>query len=317
MCFPLKARNLLTSRRMMMTNKQSRYLAIDIGGTYIKSAFLDEEGRIIERYSSISTPYDKKQYIDTIFEIVEQTKEKPAGVAVSTSGIIDNDTGTYLQSGSFPFMISENLKDLIESKYNLTASVVNDGQAALYGEMWKGKLRKQRNALLVTIGTGIVGGLLINGQPYLGAHGMAGELSSITQDEKEGYFPVKYSSTHFIERASQIIGLDEPDGQEVFRNLYQGKQDLDQLFTDYCYLVSLLLFNLQVTLDPELIVISGGISNQEIFIEELRKQCDIIYKNKSEAYLGPGHLKITASAFRSDANLLGALYFYKTKYESE
>ena len=302
---------------MIMTNNHKIYLTIDIGGTYIKSVLLDERCRIIKRYPPILTPYNKKDYIKTIFEMVERAKEKIAGVAISTSGIIDDESGTYLQSGSFPFMIDENLKNLIERKYRLPTSVVNDGQAALYGEMWAGKLKNRKHAILVTIGTGIVCGLLINGQPYLGAHGLAGELSSVTQDENEGYFPVKYSSTHFIKRASQLIGLDEPDGHVVFENIYTGNEDLDGLFTDYCYLVSLLLFNLQVTLDPELIVISGGISHQEIFIEELRKQCDMIYKKKSEAYLGPAHLEITASAFRSDANLLGALCFYKTKHESE
>lgn len=300
-----------------MTNNQKNYLAIDIGGSSIKSALLDENGRIIERCPSIPVPYNKEDYVQTVFGLVEKFKKKIKGVAVSTTGIIDSDSGAYLQSGSFPFMIGESLKDLIEERYSLPTSVVNDGQAALYGEMWCGKLKNRQHAILVTIGTGIVCGFLINGRPYLGAHGKAGELSSITQDEHEGYFPVKYSATHFVERASRLIGLEEPDGRRVFEEIHQGNEELDRLFTDYCHLVSLLLFNLQVTLDPELIVISGGISQQEIFINELRKHCKDIYKSKSEAYLGPGHLEITVSAFKSDANLLGALCFYKTQYVTE
>lgn len=300
-----------------MINNHNNYLTIDIGGSSIKSALLDEKGGIVERCPSIPVPYNKEDYVQTVFELVEKFKKKIKGVAVSTTGIIDTDSGAYLQSGSFPFMIGGSLKDLIEKKYLLPTSVVNDGQAALYGEMWAGKLKNRQHAILVTIGTGIVCGFLINRQPYLGAHGKAGELSSITQDEHEGYFPVKYSATHFVERASQLIGLEEPDGRRVFEEIHQGNEELDSLFIDYCHLVSLLLFNLQVTLDPELIVISGGISHQEMFINELRKQCKEIYKAKSEAYLGPGHLEITASAFKSDANLLGALYFYKTKYEAE
>lgn len=300
-----------------MTNNQKNYLTIDIGGSSIKSALLDEKGGMIDRSPTVPVPYNKEAYVQTIFELVENFKEKVKGVAVSTTGIVDSDSGAYLQSGSFPFMIGESLKNLIEERYSLPTSVVNDGQAALYGETWCGKLKDRQHAILVTIGTGIVCGLLINGRPYLGAHGKAGELSSITQDEHEGYFPVKYSATHFIERASRLIGLEEPDGRRVFEEIHKGNEELDRLFTDYCHLVSLLLFNLQVTLDPELIVISGGISHQEIFIEELIKQCEDIYEAKSEAYLGPGHLEITASAFKSDANLLGALCFYKVQYETE
>lgn len=207
-------------------------------------------------------------------------------------------------------MIGVNLRRYIEDRHQLPCRVINDGQAALWGEMWQGNLQGVDNGLLVTIGTGIVSGHVFNGQPYFGAHGQAGELSSVTQNEYEPYFPVKYSSTVFIEQAADLLALkDKQDGQAVFDALDQGHNDLRLMFESYCHRLALLFFNLTVTLDPEIIVMSGGICRQERFVKEVQRQFQHVYRNKSADVLGPCQTNLAVSAVLSDANLLGALFY--------
>ena len=157
-----------------------KYVAcFDIGGTFIKYAMIDEQGMVHEQ-GKITTPVQnqKKEILYRICEVIYEFEKsyKIHSVGVSSCGIIDNIKGEVLYSANISGYSGTKIADYIYSETGYVASIENDVRSACLGEMWKGVGQGKEHIVLITLGTGIGSGIIINGKILQGVKGLAGEL---------------------------------------------------------------------------------------------------------------------------------------------
>ncbi|WP_265458309.1 ROK family protein [Enterococcus sp. HY326] len=289
------------------------YLAIDIGGTFVKHATIDHSGNI-EKENKFKTPYNLEDLLIAIQEVVTPLQESIKGVGISCPGRVDPETGIIYNGGALPFLHEFSFKKFFSDRFGLECAVSNDGKAAALAELWLGNLKGVANGAAIVLGTGIGGGIIVDGKLVQGNHFQAGELSFLLRTpapaEMENVIAYTTSAVYFIKRASGILHLaDDSDGVAVFQAIVKkDNPQLTELFETYCREIAWMILNLQATLDSQRIVIGGGISAQEILIEEINRQYhllrDVSYFFKNSFY----PMEIQSCAFRSQANLLGAIY---------
>lgn len=152
-------------------------LGIDLGGTKISAAVVCDERLVTEPYQ-LPTPRGADKIIDTIMQMLSDFRREHliAGVGIATAGIVQVDTGEVIGStGNLPGWEGTPIKTIIERRTMLPVHVENDANASAYGEFTAGNLRDKRCLVVVTLGTGIGVGMVIDGKLYRGAHWAAGE----------------------------------------------------------------------------------------------------------------------------------------------
>ncbi|MBX9941537.1 MAG: ROK family protein [Candidatus Obscuribacterales bacterium] len=161
-------------------------LGIDLGGTKIRAALV-KDGRVVSQPRQIATPNGADNIIKGIVDLVQAFQKDGneaqfgiAGVGIATAGIVDCNTGEILGStGNLPGWSGTSLKKVIESQILLPVHVDNDANAAAYGEASARGLMHSNCVVAVTLGTGIGGGLVINGKMFRGAHWAGGEIGHL------------------------------------------------------------------------------------------------------------------------------------------
>ena len=151
-----------------------QYLAIDNGGTFIKYGLFDRSGEIVSQGKSATPKRDASEevYFTVLDEIVARFQGDICGICFSTPGRVE-ENGILQTAGALPYLAGRNLKELASARYGLPVSVENDGKCAALAEYWKGSLRGVKNGAVLVIGTGIGGGLILNGKLFRGSHGSA------------------------------------------------------------------------------------------------------------------------------------------------
>ena len=152
------------------------YLTIDVGGTHIKYALMQENGGLTQAGHVPTPPKSLDQFFESIFSIIDQYQEKIEGVAFSVPGKVDSQTGTIYFGGALTYLDQVCLKEVIKERYGLRASVQNDAKAAALAELWLGSLQGVQDAAVIVLGTGVGGGIILDGKLRLGPHFQAGEL---------------------------------------------------------------------------------------------------------------------------------------------
>ncbi|MCF2132578.1 ROK family protein, partial [Strepomyces sp. STD 3.1] len=138
----------------------AEYLAIDIGGTYIKYAFMNDQ-KVLHSHQKIET---KENINNAILKQVEEiiqgatTKFNIEGIGISTAGIVDRDKGEIIYAGpTIKNYQGTAFKEYLSSKFNIPIHVENDVNSALLGELWRGAAKDLNNVFCITLGTGIGG----------------------------------------------------------------------------------------------------------------------------------------------------------------
>lgn len=299
------------------------FLAIDIGGTYIKSALIDENAHISNN-KRLPTAQSLEAFQNQILSLVSPMAGSIAGVAFSVPGKVDIHTCTIYHGGALAFLHQLSLRTLIKQAFpHLEVLAENDGKAAALGELGYGNLQNTTNSAVITLGTDVGGGLIINGEIYRGSHFLAGELSSIYGLESNNEIKV-YGSLGSAVQMIQLIGtrlnLKNPnDGQAVFHAITQKNPIATKIFKNYCRQIAQLILSIQAVLDLTHYAIGGGISTQTILIEEINRQYDALldkiqyngHKIVKDTLHRPTILK---AKLGNQANLYGAVYpFIKRK----
>ncbi|MHC1681854.1 MAG: ROK family protein [Clostridiaceae bacterium] len=288
-----------------------KILVLDVGGSAIKIAVI-QENEIIFRDKVVTPRGSLEEFTKTLDQIVY--KIKPNGIALSMPGIIDSKTGMMRHGGALTFIKNFNMKELLEERYHMRVEIENDGKSAALGELYKGKLQGCENGVVIVIGSGIGGGIIINGKLYKGHHFSAGEFSSIrTNDEKaEGFqsiWAMKGGSVGFVKRVKKAKGIEVNfEGSDLFQLIEEKDEVAIEAFINYCRGIAVQIVNLQAILDPEKFIIGGGISVQKILIEKIQEfatQINII----AEGIYTP-EIIVEQSDLGNDANIYGAYYNY-------
>jgi len=293
---------------------QTCTLGIDVGGTNIKFACVYADGTIDEK-QKVATPDTLEGFIkeiDTIFKRFDP--DKIEAVAFSLPGKVDSDKGIVYFGGSVKYLHHFDFKKHFRETYGKRCTIINDGKAAALCELWLGNLQGIKDGLVITLGTGVGGGIIIDGKLHQGNTFQAGELSFITQEpfnpDREKIIGYQLSAVNFIGKCGDMLKLEKPyDGERVFEAICK-KDDptLNAMFTAYIKKLLTLIVNLQTILNMEKVLIGGGISEQPIVLDELKRQYDELRKVSPIFGQVFEELVFDTCAFKNHSNILGAVY---------
>jgi glucokinase len=266
-------------------------IGVDLGGTTIKMALIDDDGKMIDKWAIGTNTIDNGKHIaadisESILKKMTQfnlERSTVRGIGVGAPGFIDVDSGFIYQAvnigwKNYPF------KEELEKAIGLPVVIDNDANMAALGEMWLGAGKGAKNLICVTLGTGVGGGIICDGEILHGTCGMAGEIGHITVIPDDGG-SCNCGKTGCLETVSSATGirrlalaaLDYNDSESILRDIFESKGDItsEDVFTcaakkdplaatvaeKAAYYLGFALGALAVTLNPEKIVIGGGVSH--------------------------------------------------------
>ena len=289
-------------------------LAIDIGGTAVKMGLLDREGRVLARREA-SVSFDRYQtpILDTVkktaLEFVSSQGADIEGVGVSATGQVDTALGAVVgTNGKIANYEGAQIKAVLEDTFRVPVWVLNDANAAALGECYLGAGRGCRDVLMITLGTGVGGGLILNGQIYGGSRGFAGELGHFTlyQDGvpcacgKRGCFEC-YASTSALVRRARV-----KDGRALFAAVENGDEKLKSALDAWLDDVAAGITGLVHIFNPELVLIGGGVSAQEaLLMAPLRER---VLSGVMPRFAEK--LRVERAVLGNDAGMIGALKYW-------
>ncbi len=253
----------------------ARVLAFDIGGTWVKYGVVDAQGQLlfVDQLATQSAP-DGKALLTQLLAVAEPlvAQHAPAGIAFSTLGIIDAREGRLVGaveaiSGYF----GQSPKASFESAFQLPVVVENDGNCVALAEGWTGSAAGVPHYLALTLGTGIGGGIVIDGHLYRGANGAAGEWGYMMIDGKmwEDHASPRGLAAA-AERARPGCGYD---AEAVFAARDAGDAEMGALVAQWFGLLASGLANLLFAFNPSRVIVGGGITARgPAFLQELRAE---------------------------------------------
>ncbi|WP_336757110.1 ROK family protein [Pantoea sp. USHLN298] len=288
--------------------------AFDIGGTSLKMGVIDAQGNILASDSADISHNDRDKILE---QIIAWLKQNPScsGIAVSTPGYIDPESGYIAMGGTIRDFDQFNLSQWLTDKTSLPATVENDAHCALLAERWLGKAKKLDDFLMLTIGTGLGGAAFCNGALIRGGRNRAGEFGCLltsrpTDNNIEPHTMAKSCTmTALRENFSRLSGqpVDDVSGKDVFDAFDQGDEQAQQVVDRFYQDLAAGLYNLFSVFDPQTIFIGGGITEREPFIDELSRQLE---KYQID-------IRIDTATFGNDSGMLGATCHFLQHQQSD
>lgn len=308
-----------------------RVIGVDLGGTNIRAAVCDEQGARLEHAAQPTRAMEGpeavlKRIIDTIRRATERTRldeYKVGAIGVASPGPIDPDRGIILESPNLPGMINFPLKARLDAEFGVPTFVGNDANLAALGEHRHGAGQGIKNMVYVTISTGIGGGIIADGQLYLGWRGFAGEVGHQTLEARGpkcncgnvGCLEVLASGPAIARQARQALdagresllrslaGSAEVTTTMVAQAAEKGDALALELFRNAGFYIGLGLVNLLHILDTELFVLGGGVALHT---------WDFLYPSISQTLIRNAMpsmrdgVRVVQAALGDDAGLVGA-----------
>ena len=291
-----------------------KYLSIDVGGTSMKFAVLNEEGEIFET-SSVKTP-------DTLENMYQAIKdcfyryEDLQGVALSMPGAVDSEAGVIGGSSAVDYIHGPKIKADLEDLLHVRVEMENDANCAALAEAWKGTASDVDDCCFIVSGTGIGGAVVKNKRIHKGKHLHGGEfgymIAQMDYDTHEMRTWSDVGSTVAVLREiakDKNVDVSTLDGKDVFDH-YHDDPVYEKYVGKYYWVLAMGIYNLQYAYDPEKIVIGGGISVRDDLLDEVNKRLNHIFEVFTHAHVKP---VVEVCQFHNEANLLGALYHFLTK----
>ena len=291
-------------------------LVFDVGASAIKYALMDDYANIHEK-GSVPTPHDTlEHFLEELKGIYGIFKGKIDGIAISIPGTIDAKTGQIYAPGGLAYNENVNLINEMRSFTQLPIAMENDGKSAALAELWMGNLQGCEDGVVLVLGSGIGGGIIKDGRLWKGKHLFAGEFSYIMGDKADGFTDVwamKASTTALIMKVAQKKAMDmkELNGYQIFQMIQDKDEAACEALDEVCDSIAKGIFNLQCILDPEKILIGGGISKQPILLEKIQEKLDTLY---AKLPFDVPHASVSTCRFYNDSNLIGALYNFMIQH---
>lgn len=234
-------------------------LAADLGGTKILAALVGEAGAV-QRLHEAPTPAAQgaEAVIATLQQLLEDARgdANPLAIGLSLAGVIDPRTARVLDAtDALPGWKGCDLRHALRG-FQRPVQARNDVHAALLGEAWLGALRGCDSGLLLTLGTGLGGALLLNGQLHEGSRHLAGHIGRTEVLHEGGRVPLE---TLLSGTGLARLHGSARDGREVIARLQQGEPRADAALQAWVEQLALLLHNLHWLLDPGRVLIGGGL----------------------------------------------------------
>lgn len=302
----------------------NRYcIGVDVGGTNIKSALLINN-RIIERTTLSTHPEQGPGAVIEQIEKVIQIFAKPVShIGIGIAGIIDTNKGIVRYSPNLTGWTDIKLGQAIKKKFKVPVKILNDVNAICLGEWKFGAGKNYDNIFLFTLGTGVGGAAVCEGRLLFGANGFAGEFghSVIKYDGKEctchqfghleGYVGARYIVARAYRRIkkqrSSLRNYQKITPRIIAQEAKKGDIVSMEIFEEIGFYIGIGISNIISLFDPEVIIVSGGISRAgKVLFESIRRTA-------AQRIMGAQYrkYKIVPGRLGDDAGILGAAYFAK------
>jgi glucokinase len=321
-------------------------IGVDLGGTNLRIAAISREGKLLEKVTlpaKVSRGPDPviQEMCSSILQLCGKYRHlgKFLGAGLGIPGIIDLPTGTLRKCANLPSFEGYPVRAEIERLLCAPAVLENDANVAALGEQWLGAARGVANAAVITLGTGIGGGLVLGGKIWHGMNGMAGEFGHVTVEPEgpecgcgsRGCAERYASASGLVRMARQAIAAGEApslakaaasetglDAQSLYALAMQGDEAARRIFQLFGRYLGILLAGMVNGLNLEMYVIGGGVARAwDAFapgmFEELRRR-SVVYAATApegpfaaESTITPGSLPAVASAARRETIVTRAL----------
>lgn len=295
------------------------YICIDIGGTSIKYGVLSEKGEIFIDGTVSTKVTEKENFIlsdvkKLIRNILDEYRNyEIKGICVSTAGVVNPEKGEIAYAGpTIPKYTGTKIKEELEKEFSISCEVENDVNCAGLGEYWKGAGKGSNSMVCLTIGTGIGGSVILDGKLLNGIGYTAGEIGYM--DVNGSYIQNIASSKYLVEKVQkekvEKEGItDTITGVDIFELAKRGDEICIAGINEIISNLAVGVRNIIYLLNPEVIVIGGGITAQKEYLEEK------IRKEVNDGMISDMFRKtrIELAQQGNQAGLLGALYNFLNK----
>ena len=287
-----------------------RYMCFDIGGTSVKFGVAGESGALLHKgeIPNVITQKGVDGLVESLASVMEQYQQEYRlyGIAVSTAGVVDPEKGLILYAPKyFPGYPGTALGERLEKRCGLPCTVENDVNAAALGEYWLGAGQGAKSLFCITVGTGIGGCALLDGRVLHGAACFGGEagLQHITPGST---WEEMASTRALVRNVAEAKGIPENalDGRIIFALAQGGDEEAAAAIARQMDDLATGIANICYILNPERIIVGGGIAAQEAYLYPLLdtalrdKLLPLVYEK----------LTLRFAALQNDAGMLGALY---------
>jgi ROK family protein (putative glucokinase) len=258
---------------------------VDIGGTTVKIGLFRTDGELIDKWEIKTRTENKGEAIlpDVADALKKKMEEKAirasqlSGIGIGIPAPVDGD-GVVQNTANLGWGYKEVRREM-EELTGMKVAAGNDANVAALGEMWLGAGKGHKDLIMVTLGTGVGGGVIVNGQPLTGAHGAGGEIGHLCvnyeEEEhcgcgKQGCLEQYASATGIARLARKRLAADDTasvlrdketiDAKAVFDALKEGDRLSEEIVEEFGRYLGYAMANLAAVTDPSVIVIGGGVS---------------------------------------------------------
>ena len=307
----------------------SLVFAVDLGGTHLRVALVDDAGRILKQ-SKQETP--KSESANCIIDALANAAQRwdcdtlpVVATSIMVPGAVDSENAVVLQAPNLPSLVNFQLKAELERRLGWPVFLENDANAAAVGEMWMGAARGCSDVMSVTLGTGVGGGVIVDGKLWRGSHGSAGEIGHTTVDPfsglkckcgNTGCLELFASATAIVRMTRENLSMfpesslksDELTAAQVYEAGRNGDELALAVFRRFGMYLGIGLANLINLIDPQIIVISGGaVNGWDLFAPEMYRQVgERAFRTTAQ------QVKIARAECGDTAGLLGAARLART-----
>lgn len=295
-------------------------IGIDLGGTNLRAAAIDKDGRMLEKISG-STPVASGPgpVVDDMVQSVEKLRENfgrdaLVGIGAGVPGNIDMAKGVIVGWGNMPIFNGYAMRDELSKRLGTKVILENDANAAALGEQWMGAGRGVDDLVLLTLGTGIGGGIIVDGRILHGQIGMAGEVGHITISPNGNPCGCgnrgcveKHASATAVSAMARLLGLGHDlTAQQVYNLAVQGNDRAREIFKVMGEALGIALAGLINIFNFPLFLLGGGVvAAWEFFAPAMLAEVE----RRSFTYrstLKTMPTRIEAAKLGGDAGLYGA-----------
>lgn len=291
-------------------NKNAKFIiGVDIGGTLTEIALMNLQGEFLQTSQFDTQEWVKKDFTEKIATEIKSillsrdlNENQILALAAGAPGITDIDSGVVIEAPSLQWM-QYPLQQKLTDYFSFPVYIENDVNIAVLGEQWQGAARGKDNVVLITLGTGVGCGVIVNGELYRGSRFAAGEIGYMITDKNKAKmnYDSMFDGYGFLENHvggpsivqemknrlkknvfEEYASIQKWTAKEVFQLAIQGDRIAEEVVLDAIDHFSIALINVTALLNPECIVLGGGLSKsggwflpilQEKIQQHLPKQC--------------------------------------------
>lgn len=277
------------------------YLAFDVGGTSIKYAVINSQLQIIHS-GKRPTNNNRDQAIIKTFQTVSASLMNDYainGIGVSTAGRVGKAGDIIYAGPTVSNYQGTQIKQILTKQTHLPISVMNDVDAALMGEVFRGHHNQQHSIYCIALGTGIGGAFYSHGRLFDGAHNLGNSVGYLNYDPQTHESFESQASTLALQHQLMAFNTSVP---EAFDRARQGEQQFVSIINNWCDQLGQQIAQICLLLDPDTVLIGGAVSQQgDFFIDQI--------KSAVHRYLplGLDHVVVAATELRDKAQIFGAI----------